>query len=465
MCDVQRDFIKAFVPIAKEFDQAGWTQYTPHYIVWTCPAMYRDSAECKSQCIHHGRYCAPDPDGSIAEGYSGAEVVQENLRQLCVFKAANATGKPWLWWDYATKFAEQCTMDSKAYGQECAEKVFDQINADKWGNLDDLRRCIGTIDDDAPHSVMEDQIAAQAGGGEEGGEVFILPTLRINGAQYRGKLAVGEVLRALCAGFEVGNRPSGCERVVDDACMVGGEGYADCSGRSDGKTQCVATFSGYSCTCGSGFISHAEPDGSETCLDINECLSISQLDPNCTCARCACKNTYGGYECIANIPDECAKDHGGCWHTDATVKGKKITFSACHDNLPLYRDAMAHGLPTDGIPLHNCSCPACFSAIERRGTITCEPRCSLDYCDLDVGVCHAEPALKGIGPGAVAAIVLGVVAAIAGGGFVAYRLYMKGLMQAEVRAIMAQYMPLGDSDAVEGRGLVPMGANSSGGGV
>ena len=34
----------------------------------------------------------------------------------------------------------------------------------------------------------------------------------------------------------------------------------------------------------------------QTCLDINECLSISQLDPNCTCARCGCKNTYGGYQ-------------------------------------------------------------------------------------------------------------------------------------------------------------------------
>ena len=142
---------------------------------------------------------------------------------------------------------------------------------------------------------MEAQLAGQAGGGGEG-EVFILPTLRINGAQYRGKLAVGEVLRALCAGFEAGNRPPACDRVVDDACMVGGKGQAECAARGDGKTACVPTFAGYNCTCGSGFISHKEADGSETCLDINECLSISQLDPQCTCERCACKNLYGTYE-------------------------------------------------------------------------------------------------------------------------------------------------------------------------
>lgn len=49
--------------------------------------------------------------------------LQENLRELCVFKLANDSGRPWLWWDYVTRFAQQCDMESKAYGQECAEKV------------------------------------------------------------------------------------------------------------------------------------------------------------------------------------------------------------------------------------------------------------------------------------------------------------------------------------------------------
>ena len=298
ICDVQRDFIKAFVPVAKEFDGAGWTLFTPHYIVWTCPEAYKGSDECGSQCIHKDRYCAPDPDGSIKEGYSGGEVVQENLRQLCVFKIANATGRPWLWWDYVTLFADKCTMSSQDYGEKCAEEVFNEINSDSWSSLEELRRCIGGKDDDTPHAIMEEQLAAQAGTeGDTEGEVFILPTLKINGAQYRGKLAVVEVLRALCAGFEVGNRPAACDKAVDDACMVGAKGYVECAARrEDGKTQCIPTFAGYECTCGQGFISHKEDDGSESCLDINECLSISQLDPNCTCDRCACQNTFGGYE-------------------------------------------------------------------------------------------------------------------------------------------------------------------------
>ena len=601
----------------QEFDQAGWTRFEPHYIVWVCPTSYRGSDECKSQCTRRGRYCSPDPDGNLKEGYSGgwmggcwvggagwvaglgewscqarapaipapsvglslththlaslpscagSDVVQENLRQLCVFKLANETARPWVWWDYVTRFGQQCDMETKKYGQACAEKVrggggwscccsacaaalrpqlptappihppihppppphthtqqvFEQVN-DGWSTTDKLRACIGEMDADAPHEIMEAQLAAQKGDDTEGEvrwrararglsfqppaapaaaptpspnpnahahtrttrppapwpppfQVFILPTIRINGVQYRGarawgarmgganaraplppsspplscpphararaharthagKMATSEVLRAICAGYLEGNRPQACDKAIDDACVVGGkvragaggwglggsgeggsglggsglggctarcaagcgalpmhplswhpaprpsrrwpsnnaptpthpasvQGHADCAARGDGKTQCVPTFTGYNCTCGTGFIPHTEPDGSEvrgggrggrgreggvegwsvegrgtlarrqpsasrpaspthsraihypplhtthappthhppthpplqTCLDINECLSISQLNPNCTCARCACKNTRGGYE-------------------------------------------------------------------------------------------------------------------------------------------------------------------------
>ena len=44
-------------------------------------------------------------------------------------------------------------------------------------------------------------------------QVFILPTIRINGAQYRGKLSTPEVLRAICAGFVQGNMPQACSKV------------------------------------------------------------------------------------------------------------------------------------------------------------------------------------------------------------------------------------------------------------
>ena len=70
--------------------------------------------------------------------------------------------------------------------------------------------------------------------------------------------------------------------------------------RGDGKTKCSNTFSGYECVCGSGYISHTDDKGHEQCLNINECVSTeaAALDPKCTCERCACKDTKGGYECV-----------------------------------------------------------------------------------------------------------------------------------------------------------------------
>ena len=48
---------------------------------------------------------------------------QENLRQLCVFKEANQSGQPWQWWDYVTRFADECKMSEQNYNEECAEKA------------------------------------------------------------------------------------------------------------------------------------------------------------------------------------------------------------------------------------------------------------------------------------------------------------------------------------------------------
>lgn len=53
---------------------------------------------------------------------------QENLRQLCVYRLANESGKPWVWWDYITRFGAECSMHDRTYNQDCAEKVSSGMN-------------------------------------------------------------------------------------------------------------------------------------------------------------------------------------------------------------------------------------------------------------------------------------------------------------------------------------------------
>ena len=49
--------------------------------------------------------------------------MQENLRQLCVYQLANESGVPWKWWQYVTKFGDECKMSENQYNEECAERV------------------------------------------------------------------------------------------------------------------------------------------------------------------------------------------------------------------------------------------------------------------------------------------------------------------------------------------------------
>lgn len=441
VCDVQKEFIKEFVPVARELEK-NWTRFSPHYIVWVCPRVYRQSAECQSQCIHQGRYCTPDPDGDLENGYSGADIVQENLRQLCVFQLANESGQSYRWWEYVTKFGEECTMTGNQYNEACAERVFTELNGDSWSSLSALRSCIGDIQEDRDNSIMEAEMASQRGDADTG-EVFILPTIRINNGQYRGKLAYAEVLQAICAGFSYGAEPSVC--MQEDTCREGSQPDTDCQSNTDGKTKCKRTIDGYECVCGDGYV---PSDNGRTCLKINQCsASEADLHPDCTCERCACHDIPGSanYECLKDLEDECASsDYGGCWHQDYTVNGKTKTYSACKDNLEQYQSNAAQGRDPQSTPLHVCQCPSCFTAFAKsNGVIECVPKCDLADCDESTGVCSEAGSGKGgLALWAVLLIVVAAAAVLAAGGFAVYKYRIRTQMHQEIRAIMSQYMPL-----------------------
>ena len=48
---------------------------------------------------------------------------QMNVRQLCFFRVAKASGQPWLWWDYTNAFGDSCSMATNNFTADCAQKV------------------------------------------------------------------------------------------------------------------------------------------------------------------------------------------------------------------------------------------------------------------------------------------------------------------------------------------------------
>ncbi|TYH85998.1 hypothetical protein ES332_D01G010600v1, partial [Gossypium tomentosum] len=268
-CDMLMAFVKDFKGAAQILEKGGYTQFTPHYITWYCPQAFTLSRHCKSQCINRGRYCAPDPEQDFSSGYEGKDVVIENLRQLCVFKVANETNRPWMWWDYVTDFEIRWPMKEKRYNKECADGVIKSFGLD----AKKIEKCLGDPDADMENPVLEEEQDAQAGKGSRG-DVTILPRLVVNSRQYRGKLAKGAVLKAICAGFEETTEPAVCSSgdVETNECL---ENDGGCwQEKAANLTACRDTFRGRVCECLLVDGEQFKGDGYSHCEDVetNECL-------------------------------------------------------------------------------------------------------------------------------------------------------------------------------------------------
>ena len=352
-CDAQKGFIRDFASAAKTLEQGGYTQFTPHYVTWLCPPEAVHEDFCVKQCINNGRYCCPDPDDDFDAGFSGADVVEQNLRTLCVFREANATAQPWKWWDYVTEFESKCTMALGTFNDvTCAEAILFALNLD----VDAVRNCVGDPAANEQNAVLENEQMSQLDDGQRG-DITILPTVVINERQYRGKLSREAVLRTLCAGFGEGQTPELCssEGAFENKCGEDNEGALDCARDQFGvgMTGCEVTNETpfYRCVC---------PPGSklvgEKCEVTNGCVAAVVDTPACSCERCVCQDKGAGridcHEEPASACDSGDEHPGGCWRSGA--------FSACVDQIARKKSEGMAGVDPDTVQASTCACPSGF---------------------------------------------------------------------------------------------------------
>ncbi|XP_031260251.1 vacuolar-sorting receptor 3-like [Pistacia vera] len=411
-CDMLMAFIKDFRGPAQILEKGGYTLFTPHYITWYCPQTFTLSRQCKSQCINHGRYCAPDPEQDFSSGYEGKDVVLENLRQLCVYRVANESKKPWVWWDYVTDFQIRCPMKDKKYNKECADGVIKSLGLDSKK----IEKCMGDPEADADNPVLKEEQDAQVGKGSRG-DVTILPTLVVNNRQYRGKLEKGAVLRAICAGFEETTEPAVCLSgdVETNECLDNNGGcWQD---KEANITACKDTFRGRVCEC-------PLVDGVQFKGD-------------------------GYSHCEVSGPGKCKINNGGCWHESKDGH----TYSACLDSEG-GKCQCPPGFKGDGVKScidideckerKACQCPEC-SCKNTWGSYECT--CSGDLLYIrDHDTCISKRATEVKSAWTAFWVILIGLAMAAGGAYLVYKYRLRSYMDSEIRAIMAQYMPL-DSQA------------------
>jgi len=414
-CTAQVNFVRDFKGVAQLLEKGGYTQFTPHYITWYCPKAFITSKQCKAQCINNGRYCAPDPEQDFTIGYDGKQVVTENLRQLCVYKVTNESHTPWKWWDYVTDFQIRCPMKEKKYGPVCAEEVLKSLSI----SVDEVRKCMGNPEADEDNAILINEQNAQVGSGTRG-DVTILPTLIINQHQYRGKLDKGAVLKAICSGYQETTDPPVClsDQVETNECLNNNGGCW----MSGNITACKDTFRGRVCEC--PLVSGVQFEGD------------------------------GYTKCEARGPGRCKIDNGGCWQESQG----SVTYSACqayqNSGCTCPEGFEGSGANTTGGCLDidecakkmKCQCPEC-QCRNTWGSYDC--KCSGDLLYIhEHDTCISKKSTQTTLGWTVSMIVFAALVALSVGGYVVYKYRLRSYMDSEIRAIMAQYMPLDSQNEV-----------------
>eukprot|EP00527_Entomoneis_sp_CCMP2396_P002038 CAMPEP_0198140070 /NCGR_PEP_ID=MMETSP1443-20131203/3277_1 /TAXON_ID=186043 /ORGANISM="Entomoneis sp., Strain CCMP2396" /LENGTH=559 /DNA_ID=CAMNT_0043802381 /DNA_START=129 /DNA_END=1808 /DNA_ORIENTATION=- len=191
---------------------------------------------CFNLCTNQGRYCSTDPDDDLDAGATGADVVVESLRRICIWNLyGKKDGVGQQWWAYVDYFIEHCdpfvdndyssmAVASKFNDPVCVQNAMDSAGIEVQ-KINDCMANSGELADlsNATNSLLEKEIADQQASG-----VILIPSLVVNKAVIRGSLSFSTVLKAVCSGFVAGSEPLICQECAncqDELACVTNNGF------------------------------------------------------------------------------------------------------------------------------------------------------------------------------------------------------------------------------------------------
>lgn len=205
---VSRDFLRSFKVIAEALKDHAY--FTPHMYIYDgirsqCQGNNGQNY-CANLCTNNGRYCSTDPDNDLDKGVSGADVVRESLRRLCIWSTYGTTnGIGAQWWDYVATFNERCAVKPEYFAdQKCIQDVYKVTKIDGKG----IEQCMidsGDTTLDRTNAKLDAELTAQSQRG-----VVVIPTAFVNTAAIRGALNVNNIFTAICSGYVDGSTPEAC---------------------------------------------------------------------------------------------------------------------------------------------------------------------------------------------------------------------------------------------------------------
>ena len=224
---VTRAFLLRFQPLALAIGSQQ-IEIRPHMYIFPgiksgcTETRYWDDDPCYKLCTNHGRYCAADPPAqgesscnqTLSGIATGAHVVEESLRQLCIlsqdneaqriFKdetvegtvGASTTNRRNLWLQYIVEFYQTC-LDQWNYlsitHASCQEGIFEKVGILK----DSIDRCMadsGGVSANVINNKLEREILDQTTL-----HISALPTLYVNTVRFdRPHLSAQDVFLQVC---------------------------------------------------------------------------------------------------------------------------------------------------------------------------------------------------------------------------------------------------------------------------
>jgi len=308
--DSEGVFKKNFAITAKKLQYQ--TLFTPHYFIWDGQKWGCTVGEiCGDQCTQGGFYCNPDPDHSLFNGVSGRDVVEENLRELCVWEQATQQNNTGLWWDYVVKFATEChpgeTPVPDKFNLACSERVQTAIPKLDVGMTRDCVR------NSWKGSVRNTKLDIEL---DRRGELKILtlPTAIVNDVLLRGGVTPLSILSSICAGYVAGRAPKLCS-CVD---RVNSDNLLECINSECAPTEklCAKDKKCYSSDQYTAVCSDLCPKETDVyCSTLSQCLPRAQKCPDCPDPKLP---TY------CPIKGKCVESYLSCT-PDPTPTGEKGT--------------------------------------------------------------------------------------------------------------------------------------------
>lgn len=153
-------------------------------------------------CRDGGKYCAPDPDNDGK--FTGRDVVNEMLRQKCIYKLDSSQ-----WVLYMKKYQKNCLTDLT---DECSYKI---VRKDLNMKVENVKKCIneseivisGSSNAQNDNTILEGEIKKLKETHE-----LTFPALYVNGQRFEGHVKANEILIKACDTFDF--KPQACSEVM-----------------------------------------------------------------------------------------------------------------------------------------------------------------------------------------------------------------------------------------------------------